>query len=78
MHTRRLDSEVQEAHQQVAELNAMRREYQHTIDAYEDLYNRYRNEFNLHRMCKYTPMRLEIYNKIIKRSTNYHMHLDQS
>ena len=50
--------EVQPAHQQVAELDAIRREYQCTIDAYEDLYSRYRNEFGLHRMYKYLPMRL--------------------
>ena len=38
--TRKLQGEVQEAYQRVAELDALRREYQCTIDAHEDLYNR--------------------------------------
>ena len=45
--TRKLQREVQEAYQRVAELDAIRREYQCTINAYEDLYNRYRDEFGL-------------------------------
>ena len=53
----RLGIEVKEAHQRVAELDAIRREYQHTIYAYEDLNTRYRNEFSLHRIYKYAPMR---------------------
>ena len=40
----------------MAELDAIRREYQCTIDAYEDLYNRYQDEFGLHKMYKYAPM----------------------
>ena len=38
--TRKFCGGVQEAYQQVAELDAIRREYHHTINAYEDLYNR--------------------------------------
>ena len=34
------------------------REYQCTINVYEDLYHRYRDELGLYRMYKYTPMRL--------------------
>ena len=49
---------MQAAHQQVAEIDTIRREYQYTINVYEDLYNRYRNEIGLHRMYKYVPMRL--------------------
>ena len=29
-----------------------------TIDAYDELYNRFRDEYGLHRMYKYVPMRL--------------------
>ena len=56
--TRKLQVEVQEAYQRVAELYAIRREYQQTIDAYEDLYNRYRHEFGLRKMYKYVSMQL--------------------
>ena len=38
--TRKLPGEVQEAYQRVAELDTIRREYQCTINTYEDLYNR--------------------------------------
>ena len=38
MGTRKLQGEVQEAHQRLADLDALRWEYQHTIDVYEDLF----------------------------------------
>ena len=56
--TRKLQGEVQEAHQRLAELDALGREYQCTIDAYHDLYNRFSDEHGLHRMYKYAPMQL--------------------
>ena len=43
----KLQREVQEAHQRLVELDALRREYQCTIDAYEDLYNQYRDKHGL-------------------------------
>ena len=49
---------VQEAHQRLTELDALRREYQHTIDVYEDLYNRYQDEHGLNQLYVYAPMRL--------------------
>ena len=42
----------------IGRIGCHKREYQCTIDAYEDLYIRYRNEFGLHGMYKYAPMRL--------------------
>ena len=52
IYARKLCGEVQEAYQQVAELEAIRREYQCTINAYEDLYEQYRDEFGLRRIYK--------------------------
>ena len=47
MNTRRLHREVQETHQQIAQLETLRSEYQHTIDAYKEIYRRHEHEFNL-------------------------------
>ena len=75
--TRKLPGEVQEACQRVAELDAIRREYECTINAYEDLYNRYRDEFGLHKIYKYVPMWLGELQQNLKRRTNYCFQLGQ-
>ena len=39
-------------------MDALRREYQWTINAYEDLYQCYQEEHGLHQLYVYVPMRL--------------------
>ena len=56
--TRKLQGEVQEAHQRLVELDALRKEYQCTVDAYDDLDNRFQDEHGLHKMYKYVSMQL--------------------
>ena len=68
---------MQETHQRLAELDAVRREYQCTIDAYDDLYNRFRDEHGLHKMYKYAPMRLGELQVNRRTTTNYCMQLGQ-
>ena len=51
----KLQGEVQEAHQRLAELEALRREHQFTIDAYD---NRIQDEHGLNRLYVYVSIGL--------------------
>ena len=54
----KLQGEVQEVHQRLVELDALRREYQCTINVYEDLNNRFQDEHKLNQLYVNGPMRL--------------------
>ena len=49
----KLQREAQEAHERFIELDDQRREYQCTINAYEDLYQCYQEEHGLHQLYVY-------------------------
>ena len=54
----KLQKEAQEAQQRFVELDALRRECQLRVSAYEELYQSYQEEHGLNPMYIYVPMRL--------------------
>ena len=53
----KLLEKAQEAQKRLVEVDAIRREYQQTVDAYQDLHQRYQDEHGIHRLFETMPMR---------------------
>ena len=49
---------MKEVQKRLVEIDAIRRDYQRTVDAYHDLHQRYQTEYGIHTLFETMPMRL--------------------